>query len=75
MRRIRDKRFLAAKREELRAFVAAHVAEHGRSPTYREMGLALGMSLTWCHKAVAEMAASGRVRKDPGRWCSVQVVA
>jgi repressor LexA len=62
-------------RDKVLAFIDAYIKEHGYSPSFREIGEALGISSTshvsyWVTRLVLE----GRLTKEPNIARSVRVV-
>lgn len=55
-------------------YIKSHIAEHGYSPTYRQMVVHLGYSLSNISRIVRLLKDQGLVTVSPGRARSIQLV-
>lgn len=47
-------------------FVAIYVAEHGYAPSRREIGKAMGLSISTVSERLATLESEGRIKVTPG---------
>lgn len=56
-------------------FIDAFVRENGYSPSYAEIGAAIGLrSKSGIHRVITELERDGRIRRLPTRWRAIEVV-
>ncbi len=56
-------------------YISAHIRQHGSSPSYRQIGEALGIiAKSGVHRLVSELEEAGRIRRDPGKPRSIEII-
>lgn len=65
---------LTARQHELLVFIEKFIAEHGHSPSYTEMGIAIGKVRSRVHSLVNRLIDRGHLRNGKGKYRSIEIV-
>lgn len=65
---------MTPRQQECLEAIKAYIAEHGRSPSLRELGRLIKTEVSGAHGLILHLERQGVVRRTPGRHCSIEVL-
>jgi SOS-response transcriptional repressor LexA len=65
---------LTRRQTDLLDYIKSHMKEHDISPSFEEMGAALGMSKSQVHRLVSSLEERGAISRPPHRARGIEIV-